>query len=149
MLSRLLSALVACALLIAAGCASAPQLDETIPEVSAQDQLQSYRAIVRALREHPYHELVQQELDRVDGWMIEVSQRLAQDEVDGPRVALLMEVIQAQLVETRARLASLEAERALEAEREAYERQMQQIQQQREQNAARLSGDVKPQEQQR
>lgn len=129
------------------GCATTSEgaLDESIPQVSAQDKVQDYRTLARQLREHRFAALVQQDLDRVDGWLIEITQVLAQEDVERERVELLLGVIEGQLIEVRAHLSRLEAERSLEAERADYEARMRQIKAQREANATRLNPDASPQ----
>lgn len=129
------------------GCAttSDSSLDESIPQMSPQDKVQDYRTLARQLREHRFAALVQQDLDRVDGWLIEVTQVLAQEDVEQERVRLLLGVIEGQLIEVRAHLSRLEAERALESERADYETRMRQIKAQREANATRLKPDASPQ----
>lgn len=131
-------ALLACAALGGAGCAGAAARDEAVTrQRSADDRIQSYTTVLRALREAPWSREASLELDRAQVWL-QRAETLRLDPERADLLALTLEAVEGQLVQIKALYARREAESSLERTRQTYEGNMNQINTLRDQNEAIL-----------
>lgn len=113
-------------------CASGQQ-DEALR--SAERRMEDYRIVDTRLRAHPMASLVERDLTRVEAWLQRAEIMLNDEDRDPEQLDLLLQVIEGQLVQTKAQLSALDAEQQLETQRAAYEQRAGQLRRRQEATA--------------
>lgn len=94
---------------------------------SAERRMEDYRIVDSRLREHPLADLVERDLTRVEAWLQRAEIMLNDEDRDPEKLDLLLQVIEGQLVQSKAQLSALDAEQQLERQRAAYEKRATQL----------------------
>lgn len=94
---------------------------------SAERRMEDYRIVDSRLRDHPLADLVERDLTRVESWLQRAEIMLNDEDRDPEMLDLLLQVIEGQLVQSKAQLSALDAEQQLERQRAAYEQRADQL----------------------
>lgn len=128
-----------CALVLM-GC-GASQQERLIAKRSLDERLQTYTTVLSTLRAHPRAEAVKIELDQAGGWLRRAEALSVSPEgALGPRMDLLLDVVDGQLVRIKAELGRQTAVSRLERERTRYEGEMGRFESIRKENARLREG---------
>lgn len=128
-----------CAVLLL-GCGASQQA-QLVAKRSVDERLQTYTTVLSTLRTHPQAEGVRLELDQAGGWLRRAEALSVSPEgVLSPRMDLLLDVVDGQLVRIKAELGRQAAVSRLERERTRYEGEMGRFETIRKENARLRAG---------
>jgi PBP1b-binding outer membrane lipoprotein LpoB len=116
------TSIVALGCLLLVGCAGEPHVARTEADAATvSEQVSAARVTLAELEAHRYASGVPMPIARAQQWLVDLEQRVADDEADDEVAWLTVQVLRAQLSAVKSYYVRREAEAALEGARRQYE----------------------------